>query len=271
LGIIEVKRLISFSGGKDSTALILWAKENLDEFDVIFCDTNWEHPITYGYIEYIDKTLLNGKLITLKSDKYDGFVDMSIKKGRVPSTVARFCTEELKLKPVKKFIESLLPDVEIYLGIRADESASRSKLTDRAYADYYNCDLVRPLIRWTVEDVFAIHKKYNIEPNPLYKMGMKRVGCMPCIMTNLKEIKNIAIKFPEIIDGVRDLEQKLNTSFYPPNAIPKRYMTGWDKKSGKAFPWVDDIVTYVLDDPDQIKMFPDEEAPKCMSYYSICE
>ena len=37
-----MKHIISFSGGKDSTALILWAKENLEEFITVFCDTGWE-------------------------------------------------------------------------------------------------------------------------------------------------------------------------------------------------------------------------------------
>lgn len=55
-----MKKIISFSGGKDSTALILWAKENLEVFETVFCDTNWEHPITYKYIEYINKALLGG-------------------------------------------------------------------------------------------------------------------------------------------------------------------------------------------------------------------
>ncbi len=99
--------IIAFFGGKDSTALILWAKENLDSFQTIFCDTGWEDQITYDYIKYINKTLLNGKLIVLKSEKYDGFEDLAIKKKRVPSTMARFCTQELKLFPTQKYIKSL--------------------------------------------------------------------------------------------------------------------------------------------------------------------
>lgn len=77
----KTKNIISFSGGKDSTALILWAKENLKEFDVIFCDTNWENRITYDYIQYINEILLGDRLITLKSSKYDGFADMCQKKS----------------------------------------------------------------------------------------------------------------------------------------------------------------------------------------------
>ncbi len=77
--------IVCFSGGKDSTALVLWAKENLPEFTTVFCDTGWEHPITYAYIQEINDSLLKGRLITLTSKKYPkGFVQLAELKGRVP-------------------------------------------------------------------------------------------------------------------------------------------------------------------------------------------
>jgi len=260
-------KIISFSGGKDSTALILWAKENLKEFQTVFCDTGWEHDITYAYINYINDTLLDGKLITLSSE---GFANLSIRKKRVASTMARFCTEALKLKPMKKYIEQFLPDCEMYVGVRADESFSRRDLPERAFADYYDCDMVRPIIKWSAEDCFAIMRKYGVEPNPLYKMGMKRVGCMPCIMTGLGEMRVIIKQFPEVIMKIKKLETQIGRSFFPPNYIPERFCSGLDIKSGRKFPWAEDVVKYLLSDPDQIKMF-DEEPQSCFSYYSICE
>ena len=44
-----MRHVICFSGGADSTALCLWARENLPEFDTVFCDTGWEYPMTYDY------------------------------------------------------------------------------------------------------------------------------------------------------------------------------------------------------------------------------
>ena len=85
-----MRHIVSFSGGKDSTALILWAKENLEAFDTVYCDTKWEHPLTYAYLEQINKTLLSGRLIYLASDDYDGFEDLAIRKKRVPSAMARY-------------------------------------------------------------------------------------------------------------------------------------------------------------------------------------
>lgn len=39
-------RVVQFSGGKDSTALVLWAREQWkDDFLPMFSDTGWEHPM----------------------------------------------------------------------------------------------------------------------------------------------------------------------------------------------------------------------------------
>ena len=264
--------IISFSGGKDSTALILWAKENLSEFETVFCDTKWEHEITYQYIDYINKTLLDNKLITITSKKYDGFVDLTIKKKRVASTMARFCTEELKLKPMQNYLKDKA-DVNLYLGIRRDESHARSKLASSVYDnDYYKCWIHRPIIEWTAQDCFDVMKKYNVEPNPLYKMGMKRVGCMPCIMTSHKEMKNIFEQFPEVETKLTELE-KHGHSFFPPDYIPRRYCSKIAiNKKGEAvkYPIIKDVKKYLLGDENQHR-FIEVESGSCMSYYSICE
>ena len=55
-----VKNVVSFSGGKDSTALLLWAREHLERFETVWMDTGWEHPLTYGYVDYIDEEVLGG-------------------------------------------------------------------------------------------------------------------------------------------------------------------------------------------------------------------
>ena len=71
-----MKVIVTFSGGKDSLAALLWVKNNLTkDFITVFCDTGWEHPITYKYIEKIRNTLgLN--IVTLKSKKFDGMIDL---------------------------------------------------------------------------------------------------------------------------------------------------------------------------------------------------
>ena len=132
--------IVQFSGGKDSLASLLWAIEKYgkENINVIFCDTGWEHPLTYEYIKTTMKQL-DMEIIVVSSEKYDGFLDMVKKKGRFPSSQARFCTEELKSKPMIDYIL----DVHKYhfitvQGIRKDESSSRSKMNmECRYFKYY--------------------------------------------------------------------------------------------------------------------------------------
>lgn len=49
-----MKIIVTFSGGKDSLASLLWVRNNLTkDFITIFCDTGWEHPLTYQYKEQL--------------------------------------------------------------------------------------------------------------------------------------------------------------------------------------------------------------------------
>lgn len=54
---MEQINIISISGGKDSTALWLYAIERGVEVTTVFADTGHEHPKTYQYIEYLQKNL----------------------------------------------------------------------------------------------------------------------------------------------------------------------------------------------------------------------
>ena len=43
-----MKIIVTFSGGKDSLAALLWVREHITtNFTTVFCDTGWEHPLTY--------------------------------------------------------------------------------------------------------------------------------------------------------------------------------------------------------------------------------
>lgn len=284
-----MKHIVSFSGGKDSTALILWAKENLESFTAVYCDTKWEHPLTYIYLEEINNKLLDGKLVYISSKKYDGFEDLSIKRKRVPSAKARFCTEELKIIPMVDYLKTIDGEKIVYQGIRADESIRRSQMADEGFDETYNCMVKRPLFRWTALDCFAIMQKHGVEPNPLYKMGARRVGCMPCVMVNKKELLQIIIRNPEVIEKIKALEDKLGSTFFPPQYIPDRFCSNFamvtvpifdedgnkteiTKQEKRYYPTVDEVVKYMTDknNKDQIDMFVSDEDDQCMSYYGLC-
>lgn len=289
--------IVTFSGGKDSLAALLWTREHITkDFTTVFCDTGWEHPLTYEYIHRIaDKLHLD--LVTLKSKKYAGMVDLARQKHRCPSARARYCTEELKTKPMTDYILDVVQDNTLIIqGIRAAESSARAKMKTqctyfkyyfepygydkngkpkkysyrgkdvRAFRSHYADDLLRPVFDWSAQQVIDYILAAGLEPNPLYKMGYKRVGCWPCVMCSQRDILNIAIQSPERIEQIANLEKELQSSFFGPNKIPTRAIT-----SGNKYSSIRDVVRYVQWQNATGSLFDDDTATSCMSYYGLCE
>lgn len=140
------------------------------------------------------------------------FLDLCILKGRFPSTKVRFCTEELKVFPIERGV--LAPalargNVVKWQGERREESAARSELPmfqRVAWPERRTLLIYRPIIHWDAEQVFNLHRRHGLEPNPLYRLGMGRVGCMPCIMCRKGELAEIVRRFPEHIERVKEWE-----------------------------------------------------------------
>lgn len=152
------------------------------------------------------------------------FLDLCMWKGRFPSRTRQFCTEHLKRNMAVEYQLNLIDQghtVVSWQGVRRDESLKRrdakkfEKLDNHLYA-------YRPIVDWTDLDTFNYAASQNIDPNPLYKCGMGRVGCMPCINASKDEIKEIAIRFPDHIDKIAEWERKViacskrgGASFFP--------------------------------------------------------
>lgn len=199
----------SISGGKDSAALSLHLRELGIEHDRVFLDTGWEHASTYEYLRGPLTTAI-GPIVELRGPRL--MEDLIRHKGMFPSRVRRFCTEELKVFPMQRHLKALTDeghDVINAVGIRNDESAARASAQEWEWSDGFDCEVWRPLVKWTVLDVVAIHQRHGLRPNPLYLRGAERVGCWPCIHARKDEVRNIAEIDPAAIDRLRALEAEV--------------------------------------------------------------
>lgn len=281
---------IGVSGGKDSTALLLWAVHESGypqaSLDVTFCDTGNEAEETYAFVRMLSEKV---HPITWLKPELD-FYALAKKKKRFPSARARFCTQALKLHPTQEHVQKLRAqghEVRLHSGVRANESDERSKLSEREFDEYFFCEVYRPLLKWTIAQVWDMHRKYGIRPNPLYFAGCKRVGCLPCIMSRKSEIKLMAKKFPERINMIRENEQYeggMFHSFFARNKVPLSQRTvEITTKDGVKMKVasIDDVVRwsftarggiqYELDLPTDEFQFDEDKYLSCSASMGQCE
>ena len=317
--LTSTHNVISVSGGKDSTALLLLAIEReVENMTVVFADTGNEHPAVYEYLEYLEEHL-GIEIFTAKADfskeiekkrrfvsekwpengvtddvvrsalealKPTGnpFLDLCIWKGRFPSSQARFCTEELKIFPMQEqVIWPILKDpaakIESWQGIRWDESKARSTAVEREgiEPDAERVFAYRPLLSWSAADVFNFHRKHGVKWNPLYEQGMSRVGCMPCVNCRKDELKEIAARFPGVIERLRDWEaivssasKRGSSTFFITSSDPtaKDDQTINYKTHG-----IDRAVEWAMTDRGgrQYSLLASDSGGECSSSYGLCE
>jgi 3'-phosphoadenosine 5'-phosphosulfate sulfotransferase (PAPS reductase)/FAD synthetase len=233
---------LGISGGKDSTAVLLWLVYEsgwpLSRLRVTFCDTDNEDILTYNYLAMLTERVFPIRVM----DPGIGFYELVVQKKRFPARKARFCTRILKILPSLKHIEELKQQgrVLVMSGIRKAEghNANDRGLTgDFYHDDNYGCDKFLPIYEWSMNEIWNIHQKHldfedvrmliEIDPNfseenraeligrmerhyvprnPIYDMGASRVGCFPCISSNKGDIRSMARFRPERIDFIESKE-----------------------------------------------------------------
>ncbi len=141
--------VLGFSGGKDSTALLKIfvsalsdANQRPKKIDIIYCDTGVENPILDRYVKSLFGRLRKNNLISdlgvnfniLKADVENRFFVKIIGRGYPPPTNHfRWCTKNLRINPVTKFIrEAAKEDAIVVLGMRSSESHQRDRSLRRA-------------------------------------------------------------------------------------------------------------------------------------------
>lgn len=198
MSLFPVRVLVPISGGKDSQACLKLALEKYSSIEVraLFCDTQWEHKITMAHIK--DLRSMYGP-IQIDVVTAGSVPDQVRKHKGFPVGGSRFCTEELKIWPTKRYCKALAIEqgqgFEVWYGMRSDESPERrtryaGKVCDELYPPHevlakYPQYLAKlgvmfrlAILEWSTADVFAYLEGRH---NTLYDDGFDRVGCFPCL------------------------------------------------------------------------------------------
>src|SRR5215204_5639857 len=97
-----LRHICGISGGKDSSALAVYLRDRVPEMEYFFCDTGAELPETYEYLERLESAL--GKPIARLNSGRDFDHWLSMYRGTLPSPQARWCTRQMKIKPLEAWV-----------------------------------------------------------------------------------------------------------------------------------------------------------------------
>jgi len=216
--------IVSFSGGKDSTAMLLLMIEKSMHIDrIVFVDTTKEFPQMYTHIEKVKSFIKPYEIETVKIDYDYWFADHIKTRGKNkgkkgygwPDFRNRWCTalkREAFLSQVNS--NSYNPRkrgcqvrkrgcIEIieHHGIAYDEK-NRCKKNE-------GCIIKYPLVDWKITGKQALQYCYSkgFDWGGLYEK-MHRVSCWCCPLSRISELRILHNEFPELWDELIRMDKK---------------------------------------------------------------
>ena len=228
----SARHILSFSGGKDSTALGVYLLETYpeiaDRLEIVFCDTGVELPETYDYIQKFE-TVLGVKVKRINALEMLGIEE---KRGRtpfdiildeyyghyLPSPHMRWCTRALKIKPFEAYVGS--DRAYSYIGIRAEErrsgyqgGADKSEANEQGgskpvvFSEKQNILPVYPFKEdgMILEDVQEILDNCGLGM-PEYYQWRSRSGCYFCFYQQIGEWQGLKERHPDLFEKAKAYE-----------------------------------------------------------------
>lgn len=214
------KKIVSFSGGKDSTAMLLMMIERGMQIDEIyFCDTTLEFPELYEYINKIED-YIKIPIQKLHPEKsFDSWFYGKITRGRLKGRRRGFpysCNpcwwnREAKYKLLDKAHGE---NNTVFIGIAKDEE-KRTKA--KQYQKEHLCYRF-PLVEWgiTEKECFDYLSEKGF-PHPL--SNFKRNGCWLCHKQSLDSLKELYFNYPELWKKLKAYEKDSPHGFRPDYSV----------------------------------------------------
>jgi 3'-phosphoadenosine 5'-phosphosulfate sulfotransferase (PAPS reductase)/FAD synthetase len=237
-----MKHIVSFSGGKDSTAMLLMTLERgMPVDEIVFCDTGKEFPAMYDHIAEVERYI--GREITrIKAKKgFDYWLGDHIKtkgknKGKRgygwPDFRNRWCTGFLKRDEFKRYLRG--KTVIEYHGIAIDERERTENNRGTGRVIRY------PLVDWSITEEQALQYCYDkgFDWGGLYKI-FNRVSCWCCPLQSLRELENLYLYFPDLWERLKEMDKRAFNQFradYSVEQLEQRFEKKLKNYSVSFFP-----------------------------------
>lgn len=190
---------VSFSGGKDSTAVSRIVRDALQNESIIhyFGDTTLEFPCTHSYVEVTFRKE-NPFTPMIPSETENDFFKLCNVFGP-PSKFERWCCTIFKTSNLNSEYQNLNGNSLTFLGIRHSESKERQNYNRTQNHSKIGSQInAMPIIEWSDFDVWLYILYKGINFNDAYKWGYKRVGCWCCPNNSDWSMMLTDIYFPDL-------------------------------------------------------------------------
>ena len=206
---------MSFSGGKDSLSCLSWALETGKRVRAILGDTMNEPPETPDYCRYVEQE--TGIPIEVYSRQEHNFFDIVRHRGMWPIPGRCLVSSTVKRDDFRWYLESTNTPQSalIILGHRRSESAMRAKLVDFAPISRSGRAVYRPILDWSIDDVFSFLEVQGLVAHPAYGKGRKRVGCVWCVNSDPDDLVRDEEIYPERCAQLRELRASIGLTSIP--------------------------------------------------------
>ncbi|MBF6223334.1 phosphoadenosine phosphosulfate reductase family protein [Nocardia abscessus] len=196
----KVRHVLGISGGKDSSALAVYMRDRVPQMEYFFCDTGAELPETYEYLNKLEAAL-GRSIVRLNADRdFDHW--MEVYQGTLPSPQMRWCTKNLKIKPLEDWVGT--ERVISYVAIRADENRLGYVSTKP------NIEAVFPFRDDGIDKdgVMRILDEAGIGL-PAYYEWRTRSGCYFCFFQRKHEWVGLKERHPDLFARAVEYEEKV--------------------------------------------------------------
>tara|TARA_R110002167_G_C12530013_1_gene639032 strand:+ start:58 stop:933 length:876 start_codon:yes stop_codon:yes gene_type:complete len=223
----------SVSAGYSSVMMAIKIKEWYPDHNIIFamantskerieslafmneCDKLYKLDLKWIEAEFNEKGIgVTAKVVEYKNLKTKGEIfEDGIKKLGIPSNVNKWCNRDMKLRPLKKYADSVfgLNNYSIAVGLRIDE-------IDRVRKDYKDNNVFYPLMDYKISKKER-NKFWDNEPIKITIPAYKG-NCDLCfeksnrkLMTIIKEEPDMAIWWDSMIKKYSHIEKENSPSY----------------------------------------------------------
>lgn len=214
----STKTFASFSGGKDSLAMIVRMAEMKERIDaVIFANTGWDFPEMLATVEQAERSLpFDFVIVDLKARFDHWFYEYKTCRGRnegkrqgFPGRMMLWCNRD-KGRAIDRYMKAQGGGINL-IGMAADERhrAERPEI-------HREGRIVRrfPLIEWGWTEQMCLDYCYsNGYDFGGYYDNFKRGGCFCCPQQPLSSLRTLYQFYPELWARLREMQANSHIAF----------------------------------------------------------